>query len=222
MSQKRISALGQTLIVSVVAFALGMTLALVFVQTQPLRSNPQLESLQAEDQRLQARNADLKEERDEELNSDDWTWEDKRRYGWVQTSESPNLLAEVRLTIPGVFADKVIKIGVKRLVREENGTYVPGVWPTYSGGSVSDGVNEKGGFGASCFLSIKNDDDDPTDWSVVLKIDCSWTTPDQVRGSLNDKVKLRVGVPTKRELPDGAQVTVTWQDPTAKDAVETE
>ncbi len=135
-------------------------------------------------------------------------------FGWYQTlDEEPDYLLVTKLTIPDVFNEQVQEIRVRRYMRiDANGAaqFPP---RQYFGGENSDGHNEKGGFGYGGAINIVDDpaDGPEADDSTLLDVGYDWTTSDQMRGHLKEKVPVKVGVPLDIALKKGCRLSVRWQ-----------
>jgi hypothetical protein len=78
---------------------------------------------------------------------------------------------------------------------------------------IADGRNKKGGwgYGLRIYLDIADFDLESDENSVLLRLFCYWTTPDQVRGKLDEKIPLKVGAPADIRFPNGCRLHVSWR-----------
>jgi hypothetical protein len=122
----------------------------------------------------------------------------------------PNLsrwTLETHLSIPNVFSDEPDRIPATGcLAFDKSGQLVTFVIPSET--SAADGANAKGGFG--CDGGIEADEGSER-FSLVLRIGYSWTTADQVNGSLNQLVTVHAGRSQTFNLKGGARIKVAWR-----------
>ena len=115
-----------------------------------------------------------------------------------------------KLTIPGVFEGKTDEFRIARYARFDSDG-MPQLPPSriFGNRGYADGGNEKGGFGFGGGIDI-NEDEEHED-VVVLTVNYYWTTPDQVKGYLNEEVSAKIGAPLDVKLPGGCRLQVSWR-----------
>jgi hypothetical protein len=108
-----------------------------------------------------------------------------------------------------VFGEKTDETRIARYVRIGADGLMQLPPEMYFGMSNADGGNEKGGFGYGGAINVIEDEEH--DDAVVLDVSYYWTTPDQIRGQLKEKVPAKIGAPLDVQLPGGCRLQVSWR-----------
>ncbi len=131
-------------------------------------------------------------------------------YGWYQThGDEASQVVVTKLTIPGVFSEKVNEIRVARYMRVDADGVTQLPPQMYFGMTNAHGRNEKGGFGYGGAINVV-DDEEHAD-AVLLEVSYYWTTKDQVQGELKERVSVKIGAPLDVKLPGDCRLHVSWR-----------
>ncbi len=127
--------------------------------------------------------------------------EQDRSWCEVQPGEG-TLLLITRLTIPGIFNEKVRAISLARRGLSEGYTFAP----------FETGTGSRGGGGYSGSIRVKQelDGEKAPDGFVQLELNYSWTSRID-SGFIDQVVELRIGEPAELDLKHGRRLTVQWR-----------
>jgi hypothetical protein len=132
------------------------------------------------------------------------------RHGWfqVQSGKASHILV-TELTIPGVFKGKTKEIPLARYEKFDADGMMQFAPERVFAIENADGHNKKGGFGYGGGIGVFDDED--MEDAIILNVSYYWTTSDQVRGELKEKVRARIGIPLDVTLPGGCRLQVSWR-----------
>jgi len=132
------------------------------------------------------------------------------RYGWYQTrGDDASQVLVTKLSIPGLPEEVIEEIRIARYVRIDADGLTQFPPEMILGMAYADGGNEKGGFGYGGGVNVVEDDEH--DDAIILDVSYYWTTPDQVKGRVDERVPAKIGLPLDVQLPGGCRLQVSWR-----------